>query len=167
MVVGAFLPLLIDLLVLVSDVEKYLGMAVKCCCGKLVPPASTEPISRSYPVGGEQLHIGAAVVKRQPAPVGGIGEAGAELAGAALQREQERRIDLLDVDAAVLDRLDAGGELDELACGGFGIGIAAGFGLLHASASLSRSARAISLALASASARGSRSGSRRPPATSS
>jgi hypothetical protein len=32
---------------------------------------------------------------------------------------------------------------------------------------LSRSARAISLALASASARGSRSGSRRPPATSS
>ena len=55
-------------------------------------------------------------MKHEPALVDGIGKSGAELAAAALQREQERLIDLLDVDPAI-DRLDAGSELEECAAG--------------------------------------------------
>ena len=42
----------------------------------------------------------------------------------------ERHIDLLDVDAAV-NRLDAGGEVEKLTRGGFGVGVGAGFGVFH------------------------------------
>ena len=46
--------------------------------------------------------------------------------GAVLRRQaalgQEGRIDLLDMDAAVLDGLDRVGDLDQPACGGFRIG---------------------------------------------
>ncbi|MCK1324699.1 hypothetical protein [Bradyrhizobium sp. 156] len=58
-------------------------------------------------------------MKIEPALLDRVSEASAELAAAATQREHERRVDLLDVDAAVLDRLDAGGEL---AGSGFRIG---------------------------------------------
>ena len=50
----------------------------------------------------------------QPAALDRVFEPGAELAATALQLEQERGIDPLDVDPAVLHRLDAGCELDEL-----------------------------------------------------
>lgn len=49
-----------------------------------------------------------------------IFDAGAELEPAGPLREHERPADLLDVDPSV-DRLDAGGELEELARSGFRI----------------------------------------------
>ncbi len=56
---------------------------------------------------------------------------GAELAAFAAVLVQKRRVDLLDVDAAVLDRRDAGRELDELASSGLGIGVGAAVGVFH------------------------------------
>ena len=46
----------------------------------------------------------------------------AELLTTGLKCVEERRVDLLDMDAAVLDGFDAGGELDELARCGFRVG---------------------------------------------
>jgi len=46
-------------------------------------------------------------------------EAGAVLRRAALELRQERPVDLLNVDAAVLHGLDGVGELQELEGGGF------------------------------------------------
>ncbi|MGY8677116.1 hypothetical protein Q2941_04790 [Bradyrhizobium sp. UFLA05-153] len=51
----------------------------------------------------------------EPAALDRVFDAGAELRPAGLQRVEERRVDLLDMDAAVLDGFDAGGELDQLA----------------------------------------------------
>jgi hypothetical protein len=51
----------------------------------------------------------------QPAALDRVFEPGAELAATALQLEHERRVDPLDVEAAILDGLDVGCELDELA----------------------------------------------------
>ena len=39
-------------------------------------------------------------------------DADAESLAAGLERVEERRVDLLDMDASVLDRFDAGGDLD-------------------------------------------------------
>jgi hypothetical protein len=68
-----------------------------------------------------ELHIGAAFVFPQPAPLDR-----ARKGGAVLRRQaalgQKGRIDLLDMDAAVLDGLDRVGGLDQPACGGFRIG---------------------------------------------
>jgi len=70
---------------------------------------------------------------------------------------------ILDVDAAVLHRFDAGRELDELAGGGFWFGVGASLNVFHAPCpvSLSRSVRAMVLASASACSRVSTSGRRR------
>jgi hypothetical protein len=54
-------------------------------------------------------------VLRQPAALDREFEPGAEPASTALQLEQEGRVDPLDIDVAVLDGLDVGCELDELA----------------------------------------------------
>jgi hypothetical protein len=51
--------------------------------------------------------------------------------GGALDIEH-RIIQLLNVNAAVLDRLDGIGKLDDLARGDLGIGVAAGLSKLHA-----------------------------------
>src|SRR5262249_10540552 len=45
--------------------------------------------------------------------------------------EQHRIVDQLDVDTAFLDWLNPGGDLDELAGGGFGVGVRAVGGILH------------------------------------
>ena len=58
----------------------------------------------------------------EPAALDRVFEPGAELAAAALQLEQEGRVDPLDVDAAVLNALVVGCALDEFARGGLGIG---------------------------------------------
>ncbi|WP_156951650.1 hypothetical protein [Bradyrhizobium sp. WSM1743] len=47
--------------------------------------------------------------------------AGAKLLAAGFEDVQERRVDLLDMDAILLHRLDAGGEFDQLAGGGLGV----------------------------------------------
>ena len=66
----------------------------------------------------EQPHEGPALVQLEPAFLDRISDAGAEFRARRLAAVlgEERRVDLLDVNAPV-DRLDASGELDELACG--------------------------------------------------
>ena len=66
----------------------------------------------------EQPHEGPALVQLEPAFLDRISDAGAEFRARRLATVlgEERRVDPLDVNAPV-DRLDASGELDELACG--------------------------------------------------
>jgi hypothetical protein len=47
-------------------------------------------------------------VHLEPAALDRVFEPGAELAAASLQIEHERRVDPLDINAAILDGLDAG-----------------------------------------------------------
>jgi hypothetical protein len=82
---------------------------------------------------GEQLgpgrgerHIGAALVHPKPTALDRELEACAVFRRAALELGQERPIDLLDVDAAVLYPLSRIGDLQKFARGSFGIGKGAG-----------------------------------------
>jgi hypothetical protein len=56
----------------------------------------------------------------------------AVLCRCALVLKQERAVDLLDMDAAILHRLDGAGDLDQAARGLLGIGIGAVFSVFHA-----------------------------------
>ena len=73
-----------------------------------------------------ELHIGAALVQHQPALGYRMLKAGFVFGRRPLQFEQKRPVDFLDVDPAVLDRLEGIGELQQLAGCGLGIGEGAG-----------------------------------------
>ena len=64
------------------------------------------------------------LVQPEPAAFDRVLDAGAELlaAGFGRGRVEERRVDLLNVDAAVLHSLDADGEFDQLTGCGFRLG---------------------------------------------
>ncbi|WP_342741117.1 hypothetical protein [Bradyrhizobium sp. B117] len=62
----------------------------------------------------EQANIGSALVHFEPTLLDGVLDACAELRPGGLERVEERRVELLDVDAAVLDGGNAGGELISL-----------------------------------------------------
>jgi hypothetical protein len=83
--------------------------------GPLRHLAGVQFASQQIFTGRRQLHVSAALVLRQPAALDREFEPGAEPASTALQLEQEGRVDPLDIDVAVLDGLDVGCELDELA----------------------------------------------------
>ena len=70
----------------------------------------------------------------QPAVGNGTLKTGLIFGWRALQLKQERPVDLLDMDAAVLHPLDGVGQLDQLAGGGFGIGEGTIRDELHSSA---------------------------------
>jgi len=72
--------------------------------------------------GRRELHISAALVHPKPAALDRELEAGAVFGRSALELGEERPVDLLDVDAFVLHRLDRVGDLQELARGSLGIG---------------------------------------------
>ena len=59
----------------------------------------------------------------EPAALDRIAQPGSELGAAGLQREQEWRVDPLDIDAAVPHSRDAGRKLHELARSGLRIGV--------------------------------------------
>jgi hypothetical protein len=61
-------------------------------------------------------------VQHQPALLDRAIEAGLLFSGRALELEQKWPVDLLDIDPAVLDRLERVGELNQLARGGLGNG---------------------------------------------
>ena len=67
----------------------------------------------------------------QPTLREGEGEPGAIFGRAATLLEQERPVDLLDVDPAVLDRLDGVGDLEDLARGLLGVGEGSISGVFH------------------------------------
>ena len=67
-------------------------------------------------------HIGPALVQPQPAVGDGALKPGRVLGRCAVQFEQERPVDLLDIDAPVLHRLKGIGEFEQLAGGNLGIG---------------------------------------------
>jgi hypothetical protein len=60
-----------------------------------------------------ELHIGAAFVHRQPTALDGKLQAIALFLRRSLQLEQERTVDLLDVNAAILYRFNRIGDLDQ------------------------------------------------------
>ncbi|MGY3407306.1 hypothetical protein ACVWZV_003419 [Bradyrhizobium sp. GM5.1] len=70
----------------------------------------------------QQSHVRAALMQLQPALHDSAPDPRAELPAASLQRVEEGIIDLLDVNPAVLHRLDAGSQLNELPRGDFRIG---------------------------------------------
>ena len=70
----------------------------------------------------QQPHVGPAFVQLEPAFLDSAPDAGAELRAASVERVEEGIVDLLDVDPAVLYRLDARSQLNELASGDFRIG---------------------------------------------
>lgn len=72
-----------------------------------------------YLAAVEDPDIGLALVQLKPAALDHYLDARAELRATATVLVHERRVDFLDVDAAVLDGLDACGDLHELAGGGF------------------------------------------------
>ena len=59
----------------------------------------------------------------QPAPCDGELQAGAVFRRRALVAEQERAVDLLDINPAILDDLESLGVLQETACSLFRIGV--------------------------------------------
>jgi hypothetical protein len=61
-------------------------------------------------------------VRLEPTLFDSAPDARTELCAASFKRVEERIVDLLDVDAAVLDRLDARRQLDELPGGSLRIG---------------------------------------------
>src|SRR6201987_5811788 len=75
--------------------------------------------------------VGPALVQPEPAVGDGEIEAGLVFRRCALELIQERPIDLLDIDPAVLDWLERVGELDQLARGGLGVGEGALLNELH------------------------------------
>jgi hypothetical protein len=70
-----------------------------------------------------QPHIGAALVQAEPAVGDGALKAGFIFRRRALELIQEGAVDLLNVDAPVLHGLNATRDLDELAGGGFRVGV--------------------------------------------
>jgi hypothetical protein len=75
------------------------------------------------------------VNRLKPATLDREPEPGAVLGGCGMVLEQEGPVDLLDIDAAVLDRLEGTGALQEPAGGLLGIGVLAWFGVpVHAAA---------------------------------
>jgi hypothetical protein len=68
-----------------------------------------------------ELQIRSTLVPPQPSQRNGALDPGSEILAAATDR-QKRRVNALDVDAAILRRLDAVCDLDQLARGGVGIG---------------------------------------------
>ncbi|MGY4286451.1 hypothetical protein ACVWXO_005671 [Bradyrhizobium sp. LM2.7] len=70
----------------------------------------------------QQPHVRAALMQLQPALLDSAPDAGAELCAASLERVEEGIVDLFAMDSAVLHRLDARSQLNELAGGDFRIG---------------------------------------------
>ena len=104
----------------------------------VIVPISSEQIGARL----RELHIGSALVHQEPAALDRQLQASTIFGRRCALAKQERPVDLLDVDAAVLHRLDAVGDFKNLAGGLFGFGV----GPVMLMFSLSRSARANSFA---------------------
>ena len=79
-----------------------------------------------------EADIGSAFVQHQPTLGHRAIETSLVFRRRALELIEEGRVDLLDIDPAILDRLECVGELDQLARSGFGIGEGAVGNVLHA-----------------------------------
>src|SRR5262249_5166452 len=101
--------------------------------GTVAPGAERTPSARQQGFAAlEEPHIGPALGYLQPAAFDRVLDPCAELLAAGFELVEKRRVDLLDMDAAVLDGFDAGGQFDELARCGFRIGEGTFGGELHA-----------------------------------
>src|ERR1700747_3169784 len=82
--------------------------------------------------GFGELHVTPRLVQYEPALGNGTLKTRLVFRRRALELKQERPVDLLDIDAAVLHRLESVGTLHELARGGLGVREGAGLDKLHA-----------------------------------
>jgi hypothetical protein len=78
-----------------------------------------------------ELYVSAALVHRQAAALDCELEAGAVFRRRSLVLEQHWPIDQLNVDTAILHRLDRIGDLDKFSGGGFRVGIGSAGGEFH------------------------------------
>jgi len=69
------------------------------------------------------FHIGAALVHPEPVLSNGVVETGFIFSRCGLEGAEHRPIDLLDVEAAILNRFHRAGDLHQLARGDFRVGI--------------------------------------------
>src|SRR6476620_1547453 len=125
-------------------------MAVNSC-GKAVQAKSPvrqgaeRVLCEQVGAGLGELHVGTGLLLPQPAFGDGIVQRGTVVLGRAAFLEQERPVDLLDVDAAVLHRLDRVGDLQQLAGGDGRISEGARRDVLHAATLSSLSGPRISI----------------------
>jgi hypothetical protein len=75
--------------------------------------------------GRRELHVGSGLVQFQPAPFNGELQAGAVFRGCAFIAEQERAVDLLDIDPAILNRFKSVCVLQQSARGLLRVGVGA------------------------------------------
>ena len=75
--------------------------------------------------GGGKLHVGSGLMQFQPAPFNGELQAGAVFRGCAFIAEQERAVDLLDIDPAILNRFKSVCVLQQSARGLLRVGVGA------------------------------------------
>jgi hypothetical protein len=78
-----------------------------------------------------ELHKGAALMHHELAALDCEPQAGAILGRRGALLVEKRRVDLLDMDTAILHRLDRAGDLDQFAGGFFRVGVDTGFGEFH------------------------------------
>jgi hypothetical protein len=83
------------------------------------------PSREQLRTGRREFHIGAGTIQRQPAAIYRQIETGLVFGRAGLVLIQKRRVDQLDIDAAVLHRLDRVCDLDQLAGSLFRVGVRA------------------------------------------
>ena len=96
------------------------------CLGNTSSCFGCDKATKQRRTGIGEPYIGAALVPPEPALRDGPRDPGAEVIATAT-RSEERRVDPLDVDAAILHRLDAVRDLDQLAGGDALIGPVAAF----------------------------------------
>jgi hypothetical protein len=88
-------------------------------------------LNRSYQANRSAAVRKYALVHLEPTILNRTFHAGTVLGWRAFELIKERRVDLLDMNATVLNGLDAVGNLDDLARGCIGIGVGAGLDELH------------------------------------
>src|SRR4029453_14486834 len=92
------------------------------------------PSGEQVRAGGGELHEGAGVMQFQPAPCYGELQAGTVFRGRALVAEQERAVELLDIDSAILNRFEGVRVLQQAAGGLLRVGVGAIGSVFHAAA---------------------------------
>jgi hypothetical protein len=108
-------------------------LAVRVLCGKWAgfkPYGETSnghhrslPSGEQIGAGRRELHVGSGLMQFQPAPFNGELEAGTVFRGCAFIAEQERAIELLDIDPAILNRFESVCVLQQSARGLLRVGV--------------------------------------------
>jgi hypothetical protein len=102
-----------------------MSVAIKDCPNRSLScrasAARCQPSGEQIGAGGGELHVGSALRQFQPAAGDSEIQASAVFRGRALVAEQERAVELFDIDAAILNRFESRRMLHQPARGFLGI----------------------------------------------